>query len=266
MPVFKLKKVWDYCSYNIPFFALILILIFTLTLISESSLLWVYPVVGFAVSFVISVILTGYGISITRDRINHGHRLPKILPKDVLYLGIKGSLVYLTFFTLQAIILHLVASPFDYPVFDLKEFLLDFTGTFHLFLDHNPIHTAIFLTLGGIVFYITSFFAEIGLAKFADTKKISAAFNFVSIYRSIKLFGFRRYTRDYTSIILVIVILTYVKSSLPQFFWFDNILGMILGFMIFATQYLGIGSVYCEIKDIEQKRVNSQYSRKTNGK
>jgi hypothetical protein len=253
MPLFKLKRVWEYCSYNIPFFVFILILIFIINSISNISYDGFGSDIGFAVEIIISVILTGYGLSITRDRINHGYRLPKIMPKDVIYFGIKGSLVYIIYLSFQVMILTLISDILGFPLFDLKELILSFTGTFHMLLEHDPIHSIVFLVLGGIVFYVTSFFAEIGLAKLADTKSIISSFDLKSIYRDIESFGWRRYARDLTSIILAIVILTYVKSNLSPFFWIDNVLGTVLGFLIFATQYLGIGAVYCNMKDMKEK-------------
>ncbi|WP_407392682.1 DUF4013 domain-containing protein [Methanobrevibacter sp.] len=254
MPAYTLKKVWEYCSYNIPFFVFITILIFIINLISDFSVRDPGWEVGFIISVSISVILTGYGLSITRDRINHGHRLPKIMPKDVLDLGIKGSFVYMVFFLFQGIILTFISHPLNFPAFNLEEMLLDFNKTIYLLFNHNPLHTIIFLIVGGMVFYITSFFGEVALARLADTKSIMAAFDLKAIYRIIDLFGWRHYARDYTSIIVVIVILTFIESHLPVVYGIDDFVGMFLGLLIFAAQYLGIGAVYCNIKDKELGR------------
>ena len=60
-----------------------------------------------------------------------------------------------------------------------------------------------------------------------------------------------------TSIVVAIVILTFIQNNLPEFFGIDLLLWMLLGVLIFATQYLGIGAVYCNIKDNE-KRLNAE--------
>ena len=105
MPIVKLKRVWDYCSYNKPFFAFIAVLMFIIGLISSYASDYLSLDWRMVVDWIISILLTGYGLSITRDRINHGYRLPKIIPKDVLILGIKGSIVYTVYIAGQIFIL-----------------------------------------------------------------------------------------------------------------------------------------------------------------
>lgn len=253
MPVFKLKKVWEYCSYNVPFFILILLLIFILNLIPDFSYRMYGSKIAWAIRIMCSVLLLGYGMSITRNRINHGYRLPKIKLGDTIFLGIKSYVVFIVYLSIQAIILHFISRSFDIPVFDLKDLFLNW-GDYLYLIYGDPANSLVFLLIGGCVFYVTSFFAEIGIARLADTKKILSAFNLVAIVRSISIFGWRNYTRDLTSIVVALVILTYVKSfTMP--YPFDNFWEMFFGFLIFATQFLGIGSVYCNIKDKETGRI-----------
>lgn len=255
MPLITLKKVWGYCSYSMPFFIFVLVLIFTVETIR--NLIWGYwdsndmvrASIGIVLVSVISLFLSGYGMSITRDRINHGHRLPKIMLDEVFYLAIKSIFVYGGYLILQFLILKFTSMVFDFPMFNLEELLLDFRDTIHMFAVNEPLHSLKFIVIGGLVFYFTTFFVEIGLARLADTKSILSAFNIYSLYKSIKLFGFRRYIVDCTSIILIIIILTYVKSIQLPYFWIDQLWSTFFGFLIFATQFLGIGALYCEIKD-----------------
>ena len=112
----------------------------------------------------------------------------------------------------------------------------------------------VFFILSLLVFYVTSFFGEIGLARLADTKSLFGAFDFKAIFKLIDSFGWRHYARDLTSIVVAISILTFIQTNLPEFFGIEVIIWAILGVLIFATQYLGIGSVYCNIKDNELKQ------------
>ena len=96
---------------------------------------------------------------------------------------------------------------------------------------------------------------EIALAKLADTGSLRAAFNLMSIKRSIDVFGWRNYAKDCTLIILTIVILSYLISFNIPFNFIDSIIDMFLSFLIFVTQYLGIGAVYCQIKDLESNEI-----------
>lgn len=251
MPLYKLKRVWEYCSYNKKFFVFILILIFILNLIPDLSRNLFGFYVKVIMNLIISVILNGYGMSITRDRINHGYRLPKILPKKILNLGFKSIFVYVVYFGFQILILKCISDFLGFPIFNMEHMLMDFHGTASLLFAHHPVYTIIFFAIGAIVFYVTTFFAEIGLAKLADTKSLLPSFDLRSIFKSIELFGWVNYARDITSIIVAIVILSYLKSVTIPVFWVDGLWEMFFGFLIFATQYLGIGAVYCNIKDME---------------
>ncbi|WP_406535288.1 DUF4013 domain-containing protein [Methanobrevibacter sp.] len=253
MPHVILKRVWDYCTYSKEFFAFVLILLFVSSLIQNyvtangDSIIWVI------VQILVFISVSGYGMSITRSRINHGRRLPKIIVKDIIVLGFKSAMLMCIYVFIQGEILHYVCSFLNFSAFNLEELLLHWTDTIHLLLYHEPVTAVLFLILGSAIFYVTAFFMEISLAKLADTGSIFSALNFMSIKRDIDVVGWRHYAKDYTLIALAIVFLTYLISFDIPFIFIDSIFDMILTFLIFATQYLGIGAVYCEIKDLKKQ-------------
>lgn len=252
MPLFKLKKVVEYCIYNMPFFVFILVLIFALNSIRDFTSNYLdSDYVAFALYCIITIFLLGYGLSITRDRINHGHRLPKIMFGEVISLGVKSIIVYAAFLLLQYLILMFISFVFDIPFFNLEELLLNFRQTIHMFAVNEPLHLFKFIVVGGLAFYISTFFVEIGLARLADTKSLLSAFNPFSLYRSINAFGLKEYVMECTSIILAIVILTFAQCIPIPDYWMTLIWITILEFLIFTTQYLGIGDLYANIKDKE---------------
>ena len=154
----------------------------------------------------------------------------------------------------QSLILDLFSYLWDFPEFDLEELLLNIPETYTWIISQDPYNVFIFFIVGGILFYITTFIMEIGLAKLADTGSLRSAFNLKSINESINTYGWKNYVLEYTSILLAIVILSYLGSIEISFFWIDHLIDTFFGFLIFATQYLGIGAVYSRIKDIEQNR------------
>jgi len=253
MPHVVLKKVWDYCTYNKKFLAFIFLLLLISSILQNYILTVgdVYEI--YALQVLVAISVAGYGMVIARDRINHGKRLPKIEIKDILVLGIKSVIVITIYLNVQGFILDFVCSPFNFPAFDLEEMLLRWPETLHTIYAHNPIHTIIFLVVGAVMFYVFTFFMEIGLAKLADTNSFWQAFNFVSIKRSIDVMGWRNYAKEYTLIVLTIVFLSYLTAFQTSFTFLDSLIGMILSFFIFATQFLGIGAVYCRIKDLENE-------------
>lgn len=253
MPLLKLKKVIEYCSHDVVFFIFICLIIFLLNLIPDYSMRYFNSDIQKIIQILVLILLNGYGMVIARDRINHGYRLPKIIPGDVINLGAKSTLVYGFYVILQAVLLYLTAYAFDLPIFNLHDLLLNFDETVAMLFTNSPEYVLTFILAGGLVFYFTTFFAEVSLARLADTKSFFAAFNFSAIWSSIKIFGFRKYILDYTSLIMAIVFLTLIQSFTLPDIMLDNLWKMICGFLIFATQYLGIGAVYCDIKDAEIK-------------
>lgn len=248
MPITIIKKVYDYCTYNKKYFAFIFVLLLISSAIREYFYNNYDNVTLIFIRILTSIIVFGYGMCITRDRINEGIRLPKIVIKDILYLGIKCSIVYSVYIIVQGFILDIACRPLDFPPFNLEEMLLELPETLNMLYGHDPTNTIIFIIVGSILFYISAFFMEIGLARLADSRSILSAFNILAIKRNIDDFGWRNYIKDYTLIIVTIVILTYIQSINFPHSTINYLIEMILSIMIFATQYLGIGAVYCDIK------------------
>ena len=225
MPLFKMKKVWDYTTYNKPFFIFILFLfcvwvyIDNLTDNSESLKVLLLMVL-------MDSLLFGYGMTITRDRINEGVRLPKIMFKDVFVLGFKSF------------------SPFGFPPFDLEDLLMDAPETVHLLLSHSFVDTLTFLFIGAVLFYATAFFMEIALARLADTGKLRSAFNLVGIKRNIDTIGWAEYAKDYTMIVIAMAIFSYLTIIVFPFDILNYVWGVFLYMLMFVTQFLGIGAIY----------------------
>lgn len=249
MPVVKLKRVWEYCTYNKAFFAFVLILFAIINLIEDNYGSYIDFNTSGIVILICTGLLNGYGMTITRDRANHGYRLPKVLPKDVLILGIKSSIVFAVYLMIQGFVLDLVCSPLGFPRFNLENMLFNFNETIYMLFAHNPANTIKFLFFGALFFYITLFFLEIALARLADTGKFLSAFNIVGIFKDINLVGWGHYARDCTSIIVAIVILCLLKAFIIPISIIEYLVDVILSLLIFATQFLGIGAIYAEVKD-----------------
>lgn len=250
MPLKKMKKVWDYCTYNKPFFVLVLMLFCGLQYMqdyyTDGGNIWIWTIL-----LIFSILICGYGMTITRDRINNGIRLPKILIKEVLVLGVKSSIVGIIYLYIQGFVLDWICSPLNFPAFKLEEMLLDLPDTLNLLFSHNPAEAFTFVAVGSVLFYITTFFMEIAIARLADTGSILSAFNLLEIKKNIDTMGWVRYAKDYTLIILAIVIFSYLKHMVFPFDILNYMWTVLLSFFIFATQYLGIGAVYSKIKKKE---------------
>ena len=248
MPLIRMKKVWDYCTYNKPFFLFVLFLFLVLNYVQDGV---EWHSFNYVVALICFVLIWGYGMSITRDRIHGGYRLPKLLIKDIVTLGIKSSIVVSVYVLIQGVILNFVCSPLGFSTFDLEEMLIQLPETIHMLFAHDPFNTLVFVVLGSILFYCTAFFMEIALARLADTGSFWSSFNLVTIKKIIDEIGWRNYAKDYTAIILAIGLFAFLGNiALPN--WLLNYIWVIiLDLFMFATQFLGIGAVYSPIKNSE---------------
>ena len=161
MPHIIIKKVWDYCSYNKKFLLFILVLLFISSLIQNYVRMQGDYYDWILLKIIVFIIVSGYGLSITQSRINHGKELPKINVKDIILLGIKSSIVTAIYLFVQGFILSFVCSTLGFPLFDLEELLFNWSDTIHMFFQHEPVNTILFIVFGSILFYITTFFMEI---------------------------------------------------------------------------------------------------------
>ena len=89
MPFNIIKDSYKYCTENIPFFVFVLILMFGSSfIINLVDSVIVGPVI-------VSILMMGYGLQVTRDIIHGGNRLPKIMPKDIFFIWNKGICSFL---------------------------------------------------------------------------------------------------------------------------------------------------------------------------
>lgn len=238
MPFKIIKSSYDYCAENKLFFIFVLVLLFVCQYIAN---LIKYP---FVASVIITVIMLGYGLQVTRDIINGGKRLPKIMPKDVFVFGVKGYFIMAFYAGIQLLLLAYFSGYFNFPLFELEEMILNYSDTIQLFINHDIVSFTLFVSFGIIVVYVTSFFMELSLARLADGGSVFNAFKFRRIKHAIDIIGWRSYAWDYTKIILSIVILTYFLHYEIPVHIVDAVSDSILSFLIFVIEFIGIGEVY----------------------
>ena len=243
MPIKIIKGSFEYCTENKLFFIFVLLLFFLCNFLIDNSVSIIL------VPIIIQLIMVGYGLQVSQDIINGGIRLPKIMPKKVISLGIKGMIVILFYVEIQIFILALVSLNLNFPQFELEELILQYNETIHLFMTHDHISCLIFIISGFIVVYITSFFMEMALARLADGGSIKNAFNFPRIKHAIDVIGWKNYTWGYTKIIIAIVILTHLLNYRIPIQPIDTVVDSILSLLIFIIEFMGIGHVYKVYKE-----------------
>lgn len=243
MPLNMIKDMWEYTTYNKPFLLIIMVLFFVLCMLMEifdemriSSALFL--------SLIPYIFIAGYGMAITKDVINDGKRLPKILIKDIVVLGIKSTVVFIAYLFVQELLFTLISHLLGFPIVDVEDLVIDFFETVPLLFNHDLAGTFIFLVVDVIVFYFTMFFMEIALAKLADTGSIRDAFDFKSIKETIDVIGWGLYAKHYTVIILLLGFFSLLIDVDLPIFVIDAVFKVFLGLLLFTTQYWGIGAIY----------------------
>lgn len=237
---------FKYCTANKSFLLLVVLLLMSLLFYHQH---YDDLIVEILVETVILILVMGYGLQITSDIINHGKRLPKIMPKKIIKLGIKSLIITFIYFSIQITILGFIASELHFPYFELEEIVLDSHEIFNLFYTHDPVNTVFFIILSLIATYLTVFFMEMALAQMADGGKLINSFNPVYLTKIINKIGFRRYALDYTMVIISMAILTYINILIYDIPYVNLFLRTFVILMILVIEYGAIGLIYRESKE-----------------
>lgn len=91
---------------------------------------------------------------------------------------------------------------------------------------------------------------EIGLARITDNENLRDAFNFKQILETIKIIGIKKYSIEYTYIILSIVIITFFKNFFDLIPYLNFITDLFLELLLFVIEFMSIGLVYRKSKTI----------------
>ena len=256
MPLKRLKYTVDYCRANPIGFLIILILIGSINFMNSYAYSHTikYKLIFYTLAFLTTIFIYGYGLAITKDTIRNGGKLPIIKLKQCAVFGIKSSLMITLYSLIEGFLLYDLSTRFYLPEFHLKFALSHLIETLELYYWHNPISTIEFIVVSIMVTYIVAFFMEISLARLADGERLLGAINILSIKRCIDTIGWRHYTADYTKIMLSIAILAYLQYGIDMVGFFNEILDLIIGLLIFAIEFIGIGKIYQEYKNKKDKK------------
>lgn len=238
MPFDIIKNSVEYCTENKLFFIFVLCVLFGLrylTNLVDSIILG--PVIT-------AIFMMGYGLQVTEDIIKGGKRLPKLMPIKILNYGIKGYLIFFIYVVFQLLLLSIIAMNLNFPPLSIEDFVLRYDEFLPLLMKHDAFSGLVFVISTFLVIYVTTFFMELALARFADGGSLINAFNFPRIKRAIDIIGWRNYAWSYTKIIISILLLTQLTYYTIPIKIIDSVVDALLGFLIFVIEYMGIGLVY----------------------
>ncbi|MBQ2652276.1 MAG: DUF4013 domain-containing protein [Methanobrevibacter sp.] len=248
MPIDIVKGSLKYCMENKLFFLFVLIIFAVIEYLFD---IVNTPISGFT-SLLFAILVMGYGLQIIKDVIDGGTRLPKIMPKKVIILGFKGSVIHLFYMGIQIFLLASVAVNLNFPVFEIEEFFLEYHNTILLIFNHDAVSCIIFVVSGFVITYVTSFFMELSLARLADGGQLRKSFNFRRIKHAIDLIGWKNYTIGYSKIIFIILVFSHIEAFFDQFYGLNGVMGVLSFFVIFIIEYRGMGNVYKVYTDLKK--------------
>lgn len=246
MPLNIFRYTYDYCKTNPIGFSIILILILIMNYLNQNyaTIFMGNDFLLIIASLIIMIFIFGYGLVITKDVIRGGKKLPKIYIKECTIYGIKCVIVTLIYSAVQTLVMVDLSHRFLFPEFELEHALTNITGTLQMFTANDPILIGEYVVISIILTYIFVFFMEISLARLADGGKLLESFNLLAIKRCIDTIGWKKYTIDYTKLLLAITILTYLQYGFQFLGFFDYITDLIFGLLVFIIQFIGIGQIY----------------------
>lgn len=236
---FKLiKNAIDYCKYSKKDLITILAVIIIFQLIPE---VFSFPPRLTLIFLIMQVTLfTGYGLCVIADITNDGKQLPRLHVKKTLSMGIRGAVVMMVYLSIQIAATGLISYSLRFPDFELEEMILNFSHTLHMLLNHNPLHSIIFMIAGVIITYVTVFFMEIGLGMIANGEPFKNSFNLKLIKQKIDRIGWADYGVEYSIVISSIIILTAIGDLFSDF----GILLVVVKFLIFIIEFVAMGVIY----------------------
>jgi len=208
----------------------------------------ILSIVVLIVSVVYIFLMYGYGISVIRNTINHIDEIPSFEISKNLVDGIKTILIGILYYIIPIVVIFAVL----YYSGDLVHFatisytsLLDSSGNLtNTYIQNNANSVYISLFISGIVsvvlIFVTSIFAYIGIARFADKGKIMDAFQIKEILNIISTIKWSKY------IILLIIyfILSFCISAVFSLVSIIPYIGIIISILvIFPYLFLFCGRV-----------------------
>ena len=240
MPVAVVEGSLKYCLKNKLFFIFVLLIFATL----EYAVAVINSSISLFASGIASIFVLGYGLQVIEDVIGDGTRLPKIIPKKVIVFGLKGTVIRVFYLFIECLLLGMVASQLNFPIFEIEEIFSDYSNTLMLLYQHDAVSFFIFMVSGLIVSYVATFFMELALARLADGGQLRKSFNFVGIKHAIDIIGWKNYTIGYTKIILIIVVFFHINKFFDPYYGLNVIIGTLSLFVVFIIEYRGMGVVY----------------------
>lgn len=190
------------------------------------------------------VLYVSYGMQFAGELISDREFLPKFDFKAIP-IGIKALIVLWVYGALQALILWGISTLFNFPSFEFEKFFLEFSETFHLILTHSPVDTVLFFALSIVITYIFGFFMEIALAHLVDNGSLVDAFNFKLLKHYIDHIGWVEYVKDYTAVVLALLIISSFEFIPVLEFLTSSISCM----LIFMVEFGAINVIYKKMKN-----------------
>lgn len=164
------------------------------------------------ISFIINLIIMGYGFSIIKNTVNNMDTIPSFEIGNDILNGLKILIISIVYYIIPVIITILVAIASG--AFNNLAQIIALSGgavsnelAFNLFASFFAV-----MIVGIILLIITTLIITIGIARFAEKGNMGAAFEFGEIFNTIKKIGWGNYIVWYILLFIILFIVGFIMG------------------------------------------------------
>lgn len=179
---------------------------------------------------IFTLILSGYGVRVTKYAINRSNELPDLDLQNNLIDGIKSLIIGIVYFIIPIVITLIFAI---------------ITGAISAGFNQMMAGLGVFLIIVVIVFIFFAIFEMVALARFADTGELGEALNIGEVIEDVKRIGIGQIILFAIAAVIIIIIASLLVSVLGIIPFIGIIIAqLIIGAFITLFYSRAIGLLY----------------------
>ncbi len=179
---------------------------------------------------IFTLILSGYGVRVTKYAINRSNELPDLNLQNNLIDGIKSLIIGIVYFIIPIVITLIFAI---------------ITGAISAGFNQMMAGLGVFLIIVVIVFIFFAIFEMVALARFADTGELGEALNIGEVIEDVKRIGIGQIILFAIAAVIIIIIASLLVSVLGIIPFIGIIIAqLIIGAFITLFYSRAIGLLY----------------------
>ena len=227
------------------------------------------------ITFILDLFIIGYGVSVVGATLKGGDEVPDFAFGKNFVDGIKAIVLYFIYYVIPLIITLIVAAVTglftnigkattaiaNAPALNasaaatgntagsLSAMFSSYSAVVPTTIQSNIMSAATITAIVGIIlFIIFALFANVGLARMAETDSLKEGLRFGAVNKKLSSIGWGKYVAWYILLIIVLIVLGFVASAIALIpYYIGAILsGLLVSSFIFLFTFAAIGKIYNE--------------------